>query len=179
MQKKPNNHKWLSWLIVQNDSTFPPETSVKAIREYDEVQCFASGMNIIRKNAITELDTNSPFRIMEILNLNQTPVFKMSVFVINFQTRMARIDECRLGVRFVDVKDERWMVFLSWSSQRQRRLRKLSGIFLFSRSLTGSFRLECKESVLSMLSVRFMCWNIMTPTRPGVFSIFNSGHCWT
>lgn len=69
--------------------------------------------------------------------------------------------------------------FLSWNSRRQRKLRKLSGIFLFNQSLTGSLQLECKESVLSMLSVRFMHLNIMTPTRLGVSFFFSGGNRWT
>lgn len=71
------------------------------------------------------------------------------------------------------------MVFLSRNSPRQRELRKLSEIVLFNQSLTGSFLQECKESVLSMLSVRFKDSTVMTPTRLGVFFLFCGGHCWT
>lgn len=81
------------------------------------------------------------------------------------------------GLLMLEMSGE-WYI-LSWNSRTQRKLRKLSGIFLFNQSLTGSFQLECKESVLSMLSVRFMHLNIMTPTCLGVSFFFSGGNRWT
>ena len=62
-------------------------------------------------------------------------------------------------------------VFISGLTETEKARSTLSEIFLFNQPVTGSFRLKCNESILPVLSVRFMHLNIMIPTRLGVFFV--------
>lgn len=55
-------------------------------------------------------------------------------------------------------------VFILELSKTEKAKSTLLGILLFNQPVTGSFRLKCDEGILSVLSVRFMNLNIMTPT---------------
>lgn len=59
---------------------------------------------------ISELTTDEQLFFQDNDNLSTLTEVRsskcMCVFIINFQTRSARIDGLRLGVRFVDVRDE-------------------------------------------------------------------------
>lgn len=69
-------------------------------------------------------------------------------------------------MRFVDVRDEGWLFFISWNSKTQWAKRAL----LVNQPQTGSFQL----SILSVLRVRLVHLSMMTPTCLSVFFIYQA-----